>query len=100
MLDPTLMGWKERDFYLDPEHVPYLFDSNGNGGTTAWWNGRVVGCWVQDDAGVVRVVLREDVGAEAVRALETEAARLTAWLDGIRISSVYASLQMKSAMLP
>jgi hypothetical protein len=100
VLDPTLMGWKERDFYLDPEHVPYLFDSNGNGGTTAWWNGRVVGCWVQDDAGVVRVVLREDVGAEAVRALETEAARLTAWLDGIRISSVYASLQMKSAMLP
>ena len=64
MLDPTLMGWKERDFYLDPEHVPYLFDSNGNGGTTAWWNGRVVGCWVQDDAGVVRVVLREDVGED------------------------------------
>ena len=54
VLDPTLMGWKERDFYLDPGHVPYLFDTNGNGGTTAWWDGRVVGCWVQDDAGWCR----------------------------------------------
>ena len=100
VLDPTLMGWKERDFYVDPEHVPYLFDSNGNGGTTAWWNGRVVGCWVQDEAGVVRVVLRADVGEDGAAALATEAARLTAWLDGTRISSVYTSLQMKSALLP
>ena len=34
-----------------PRDTPYLFDSNGNGGTTAWWNGRIVGCWVQDDDG-------------------------------------------------
>ncbi len=100
VLDATTMGWKERDFYLDPEHTPYLFDTNGNGGTTAWWNGRIVGCWVQDEDAVVRVVLREDVGADARAALDAEAERLTAWLDGIRIASVYTSLQMKSARLP
>jgi hypothetical protein len=100
VLDATTMGWKERDFYLDPEHTPYLFDSNGNGGTTAWWNGRIVGCWVQDEAAVVRVVLREDVGADGRAALDVEAERLTNWLDGIRIGSVYQSLQMKSALLP
>ena len=94
------MGWKERDFYLAPDHTPYLFDSNGNGGTTAWWNGRIVGCWVQDEDAAVQVVLREDVGADARRALDAEAARLTEWLDGVRISSVYSSLQMKSALLP
>ena len=48
------MGWKERDFYLGA-HAPQLFDTNGNAGTTAWWDGRIVGCWVQDDAGVVEV---------------------------------------------
>jgi len=100
VLDPTLMGWKQRGFYLDPEDVPFLFDTNGNGGTTAWWDGRVVGCWVQDPDGVVRVVLRRDVGSEATRALEEEAERLTRWLDGDVVSSVYASLQMKSARLP
>jgi hypothetical protein len=98
-LDPTVMGWKERAFYLDPADTPYLFDSNGNAGNTAWWDGRIVGCWVQDDDAVVRVVLRHDVGAEATAALDAEAARLTAWLDGVRIVNVYASPQMKGARL-
>ncbi|WP_030485288.1 winged helix DNA-binding domain-containing protein [Nocardioides aequoreus] len=99
-LDPTLMGWKERDFYLDPADVPYLFDTNGNGGTTAWWDGRVVGCWVQDDDGRVEVLLRHDPGAEALRALEVAAERLTTWLDGDRVNSVYASSMQRGARLP
>jgi hypothetical protein len=99
-LDPTTMAWKHRDFYLDPAHRPYLFDSNGNGGTTAWWNGRVVGCWVQDPDGVVRLSLREDVGHEAHAALLDEAERLTTWLGGVVISNVYSSQQMKQARLP
>jgi hypothetical protein len=100
VLDPTLMGWKQRDWYLDPAHVPYLFDTNGNGGTTAWWDGRVVGCYVQDGAGVVRVVLREDPGADARAALDVEAERLTRWLEGESVNSVYASRQMREALLP
>jgi hypothetical protein len=99
-LDPTVMGWKARAFYLDPAHVPFLFDTNGNAGTTAWWDGRVVGCWVQDDAGVVRLSLLEEVGRTGRDALEQEAARLTAWLDGTVIGNVYASRQMKQARLP
>ena len=54
VLDPTVMGWKERGFYLGP-HGPALFDRNGNAGTTAWVDGRIVGCWVQDAEGVVHV---------------------------------------------
>ena len=99
-LDPTVMGWKSRAFYLDPVHVPYLFDSNGNAGTTAWWDGRIVGCWVQDDAGVVHLSLLDDVGAAGREALDHEAERLTAWLDGTVVGNVYASLQMKHARLP
>jgi hypothetical protein len=94
------MGWKQRDFYLHPDHTPYLFDTNGNAGSTAWWDGRVIGCWVQDEEGVVRVVLREDPGAEARAALDVEAQRLTTFLDGVRVNTVYASQQMRSALLP
>jgi hypothetical protein len=100
VLDPTTMGWRDRDFYLDPGHTPYLFDSNGNGGTTAWWDGRIVGCWVQDDAGRVRVIPRVDLPDEATKALAIEAERLTDWLGGVVIGSVYTSLQMRSARLP
>ncbi len=99
VLDATLMGWKQRDWYLDPDHVPYLFDTNGNGGTTAWWDGRVVGCYVQDDVGAVHVVLREDPGPTARAALDVEAGRLTAWLAGESVNSVYASPQMRGARL-
>lgn len=99
-LDPTTMGWKQRGHYLDPDDVPYLFDSVGNGGTTAWWNGRVVGCWVQDPDARVRVVPRGDPGAEARRALDAEAERLTAFFAGDVVNSVYASPQARGERLP
>jgi hypothetical protein len=94
VLDPTVMGWKQRDFYLGA-HTPHLFDRNGNAGTTAWWDGRIVGCWVQDDAGVVEVRTLERLPKAALDALEAEAARLTDWLDGVRVGTVYPSSAMK-----
>ena len=99
-LDPTTMGWKQRDFYLAPDDVRYLFDAVGNAGTTAWWGGRIVGCWVQDGEGRVHVVLRGDPGARARRALAAEAERLTAWLGGEVVGNVYTSELMKGARLP
>ncbi|MGZ5399303.1 MAG: winged helix DNA-binding domain-containing protein [Nocardioides sp.] len=100
VLDPTTMGWKERAFYLDPDDVSFLFDTAGNGGTTAWWDGRIVGAWVQDAQGRLEVVLRRDPGAEARAALKAEAERLSAWLDGQVIASVYKSQLMIGARLP
>ena len=49
-LDPTTMGWFEREWYLGP-HKAAIFDSNGNGGLTAWWDGRIVGGWNQSADG-------------------------------------------------
>jgi len=84
-LDPTTMGWKERDWYLGP-HASVLFDSNGNAGPTVWWDGRVVGGWSQRADGEIAHELLEDVGADAVRAVEAEAERLRAWFGDVRIS--------------
>jgi len=95
VLDPTVMGWKQRDFFLGP-HAGALFDRNGNAGTTAWWDGRVVGCWVQDDAGAVHLRLLEDVPAAGRRALQSEADRLGDWLGGVRVGTVYGSPAMKA----
>jgi DNA glycosylase AlkZ-like len=84
-LDPTTMGWKERDWYLGP-HASVLFDRNGNAGPTVWWDGRVVGGWTQRSDGEIVFELLEDVGRDAVRAVEAEAARLAEWLGDVRFS--------------
>ncbi len=83
-LDPTVMGWSERDWYLGP-HRSQLFDTSGNAGPTTWWDGRIVGGWRQADGGEVILQMLEDVGSDGVRALEREAARLTEWLGGNRV---------------
>jgi hypothetical protein len=95
-LDPTVMGWHGRGFYLG-SHRAMTFDSVGNAGTTAWWDGRIVGTWVQDEGGVVRVHLLGEVPARVLTALEEEAARLTEWLDGVIVNGVYASAAMQEA---
>ncbi len=84
-LDPTTMGWKERDWYLGP-HAGALFDANGNAGPTVWWDGRVVGGWSQRTDGEIVWKLLEDVGSAAVAAVEVEAARLASWLGEVRLA--------------
>jgi hypothetical protein len=84
-LDPTTMGWKDREWYLGP-HGPTLFDVNGNAGPTIWWDGRVVGGWSQRRDGEIAIGLLEDVGADALAAIETEAEQLAAWVGDARFS--------------
>ncbi|MBO9553568.1 winged helix DNA-binding domain-containing protein [Cellulomonas sp.] len=83
-LDPTTMGWFERDWYLGP-HKAQIFDSTGNGGATIWVDGRIVGGWTVTPAGDVQLVLLDDVGRDARAAIDAEADRLTAWLDGTTV---------------
>jgi hypothetical protein len=84
-LDPTAMGWQQRDWYLG-EHKRTLFDTNGNAGPTIWSDGRIVGGWAQRKTGEVVFRLLEDVGADIAGAIEAEAARLTAWLGDVRVT--------------
>jgi hypothetical protein len=89
-LDVTTMGWYDRDWYVGG-HRGQVFDSNGNGGPTAWWNGRIVGAWWQDADGRVDVRLLENVSRDAKRALTRRADELTAWLGGVRVSPRFPS---------
>ena len=80
-LDPTVMGWKERAWYLG-DHAQQLFDRNGNAGPTVWADGRVVGGWGQRRDGRIVVELLEPVAASAGDRITAEAARLEEWLAG------------------
>ncbi|MFD9479030.1 winged helix DNA-binding domain-containing protein [Streptomyces nojiriensis] len=86
-LDPTPMGWRHRDWYLDPASVPELFDPYGNIGPTLWWNGRIAGGWAQRPDGDIatHALTPEGRTREARTAAATEAARMAAFLGDIRI---------------
>jgi hypothetical protein len=89
-LDSTVMGWKERAWYLG-QHRPALFDTAGNAGPTVWWSGRIVGGWSVRKDGEIPYRLLEDVGAEAEAAIEAEAAQLGAWLGETKVLPRFAT---------
>jgi hypothetical protein len=80
-LDPTPMGWKQREWFL-PEDASGLYDTNGNIGPTVWWGGEVVGLWAVRPDGGVATRLLVDRGHEAAAAVAEAAERLTVRLDG------------------
>jgi hypothetical protein len=84
-LDPTIMGWRDRGWYLGPHRAP-LFDRNGNAGPTVWVDGRAVGAWSQRAGGEVVTALLEPVGRTAARRIAAAAAGLTTWMDGVRVT--------------
>jgi len=77
------MGWQSRGWFLG-DHAPKLFDRSGNAGPTVWWNGRVVGGWAQRADGDIVWRLFEDVGRDAIRAIERRAEELETWLGDRR----------------
>jgi hypothetical protein len=89
-LDPTTMGWKERDWYLGP-HYGRLFDSNGNAGQTVWVNGMIVGGWAQRPSGEITWELLEDVGSEAAEAIGRQAAELQLWFGDRVVTARFRS---------
>jgi hypothetical protein len=90
-LDPTVMGWTGRDFYLDPEHRDHtreaaLFDRSGNPGPTIWWGGQIVGGWAQRKDGEIATRLLAGIGKQGTAAVETEAARTAEILGEVRVT--------------
>jgi hypothetical protein len=83
-LDPTVMGWSNRSWFLGP-HGKALFDVNGNAGPTVWLNGRIVGGWAQRADGEIAMRLLEDVGADHRALIDAEAGRVGKWLAGVRV---------------
>jgi Winged helix DNA-binding domain len=84
-LDPTVMGWSERSWYLGP-HGPTLFDRSGNIGPTVWSDGRIVGGWAQRPGGEVAYRLLEDVGRDVATEVDRVAERLAEWIGPVRVT--------------
>jgi hypothetical protein len=84
-LDPTIMGWKQRDWYL-PDMSAEVFDSAGNGGPSLWVDGRVVGAWAQAKDGTIHSHYFERVAAARRREIDQRLADLRSSIGGTRFT--------------
>jgi len=84
-LDPTVMGWKQRGWYLG-EHATALFDRAGNAGPTVLVDGRIVAGWTQARDGRILVEPLEPLDRRSSAAIDAEAERLRTWFGDVRIT--------------
>lgn len=90
-LDPTTMGWKERDWYLAADLVPMLFDQFGNAGPTIWSDGEVVGGWAQrPDASIIIKLFRRLTKTQRQR-LDEAIAQLEGFLRDVVVRPRFPS---------
>jgi len=89
-LDTTVMGWKERDWYLG-RHSQTLFDRNGNAGPTVWADGQVVGGWAQRENGQVVYELLDEVDSEMKDRIESRRRKLEEWLGEVVVKPRFRS---------
>ena len=77
-LDPYLMGYKERDRYLESKNRDYVFDRAGNATSTILLNGEIAGVWdvYEYPKPVVKFFLFRDLHEGMVRSMHATAKRM------------------------
>lgn len=94
-LDPTAMGWKQRDWYIDPAIMGRIFDRFGNIGPTILVGGRIVGGWAQRPDGSVALDLDEPLPADHERLLDEAVAELRDLLGDVVVKPRFPSPNQK-----
>jgi hypothetical protein len=77
-LDPYLMGYKDRERYIDQESYDYIFDRSGNATTAILINGRVVGIWdfVSAKDSIIKIHFLEKLDEEMKKRIIEEAKKV------------------------
>lgn len=77
-LDPYLMGYKERERYLNPRDTTRVFDRSGNATSTILVNGRVAGVWDfnEKEGPLLKLLFFHQPSPEILNGVRHEALRL------------------------
>jgi hypothetical protein len=75
VLDPYLMGYKQRERYLADEYYGYVFDRSGNATSTILIDGRVAGVWdiEEGEESTVKLFLFEGVPKKIRESIQVRA---------------------------
>ena len=89
LLDPYVMGYKDRERYLTPEHYHHVIDRSGNATPTILLDGEVIGVWdaSNDKDRLVKIYLFDpDLHSNLLETIEPEALRMGRFLQNQEVS--------------
>jgi hypothetical protein len=81
MLDPYLMGYRDRVRFLDLERFDYVYDRGGNAVATILLDGRIIGVWDFKDP-LIKIFLFSKVDGNIMKMVEEKARSLGTFISG------------------
>ncbi len=77
-LDPYLMGYRQRERYLELENYNRIYDRSGNAVSSIMLNGRIVGVWdfTEDAEPTVKIFLFNEVGKGVLKSIQARAQQM------------------------
>jgi hypothetical protein len=84
LLDPYLMGYKERKRYLTQEHYTRIFDRSGNVTSTILVDGQISGIWDIEEGTnpIVKIFLFSRVNPEVSKEIQSKAKKIGKFISG------------------
>jgi hypothetical protein len=86
-LDPYLMGYRQRERYLELENYNRIFDRSGNAVSSIMLNGRVVGVWdfAEDAEPTVKIFLFNEVERGVLKGIYSRAQQVGEFIADRRV---------------
>ncbi|NVM18722.1 MAG: winged helix DNA-binding domain-containing protein [Candidatus Lokiarchaeota archaeon] len=86
-LDPYLMGYKERERYVDLKDFEFIYDRSGNATSTILSNGRVIGVWdvVDKPVPLLKLYLFKKIEEHIMTKINLEGNRIGKFITGQKI---------------
>lgn len=96
-LDPYMMGYKNRERYVDYKYYEYIYDRSGNATTSIILNGYIIGIWdiVEKPASQIKIFLFDEFNDDIKHQIELECKNI-----GRFITEKDASIKFCNKMTP
>ncbi|NQV06827.1 winged helix DNA-binding domain-containing protein [bacterium] len=89
--DPLLVGYRDRSRFIDPDHMPYVYDRSGNATSVVLVDGSVAGVWdlgADDEHIEIGVAFFVAFDRSVMAGVATEAARIAEMIGSITVRVV------------
>ncbi|MFX1479211.1 MAG: winged helix DNA-binding domain-containing protein [Promethearchaeota archaeon] len=89
--DPYLMGYKDRERYINYDYYNYIFDRSGNATSTILFDGYVIGVWdvMEKPKPSIKIHLFVEMGSNVLSMIESECKKMGKFITGNDVEIIH-----------